>query len=174
MLVGLLVAGYLVALGTTPAGEGLRLLGHLAHAHGAPVPAAPAYRPDPATVGLSVLPTLRTPAHGGHARHTRSGPDHEARPERRPSPSGRVVRARTDAPSGGDGHRHGDTVHSHETPALPAPAVLVRVSVDTHRLPDTARVPAPPPRADAPVAGGVAALQSVNGSVDTPPPIRRG
>ncbi len=171
-LVGLVLVGYLVALGTTPAGEGLRLLGHLAHAHGAAPVAAPAYRADPATVGLPVLPTLRASAahaHGDGERHTHA-------PTPRPTTTGRVVRARAETPAatGGDLHRHGATVHAHDTQAPAAPVVPVRVSVDTHRLPDATHVPAPPFRADAPATGDTAQLRSVDGSVDTPPPIGRG
>lgn len=178
-----MLAGYLVALGTTPAGQGLHLLGHLATAHRAAPVAAPTYRPEPASVGLPVLTTLRAPAaphrhEAGRARtHDADGGHH----------TGPVVRAAFhghDAPDAGEPdvgeadagapHRHGDTVHTHETQAPTAPVVLVRVPVDTHRLPDATRVPAPPSRADAPGEGGLAVLRSVDGSVETPPPIGRG
>ena len=179
-VVGLVLAGYLVALGTTPAGQGLHLLGHLATAHNSVPLAAPVYRPEPASVGLPVLTTLRRPAaphrHGtGHA-HTH-GADRTAR-----HPSDHVVRAVHvhDAPevpgetSTSRRHRHGDTVHTHETQAPVAPVVPVRVSVDTHQLPEPTPLPSPLSQDAAAGSVPVAALQSINGSVETPPPIARG
>jgi hypothetical protein len=168
VLVGLVVAGYLVALGTTPAREGLHVLGALAQ--GAAPPAAPAYRPDPAAVGLPVLPTLRASAtQDGDGRSTHA-PEHAGPQEPRTASTGHVVRARAETPSPPEG----ETVDTQETQAPPAPIVPVRVSVDTHRLPDATRVPAPPSLADAPATGDTARLRSVDGSVDTPPPIGRG
>lgn len=169
-IVGLVLAGYLAALGTTPAGSGLRLLGHLAHAHG-DAPPAPAYRPDPADARRPVLPTLReaTPVHthGDAAphRHRPGARTHGARP------AAPVVRAVAPVD---DAHRHGDTVHSHTTDesAPPVPAVLA--SVDTHRMPDVARVPPPPPARDAPRVTPVPTAGTGEPPVETPPPRGRG
>ena len=176
MVAVLVVGGYLMALGSTSSGQGWRLLSHLVSAHGA-VPPAPVLVPE-ADVGLApVLRTLRPSERhsheGGHAHS--HGPTRDDHAHDGPVPFGepvRTVRARTeDVPEGV--HEHDGTLHSHDAPAPETP-VVVTVSLDRHHLPTPVRVPRPPPPCDADLGDPRAAHPSVDLSVETPPPIRRG
>ena len=168
-----MLAGYLAAWGGTAAGHGWRLAPHIALEH-AGVPTLP----DVVAGGQAhrVLPTLRptgTHAHGGH-KHTHGGHAHShesefARPAGGAFPAGRAAQAHDDHPL----HEHDGVFHSHDAPT-PAPAVAATVALDKHRLPTTPDVPAPPASTLADLGDGAGPPESIDSSVETPPPIRRG
>ncbi len=167
LLVVLVLAGYAVALGTTASGQGLKLLPHLALDHVSTAPTVPHLVGD-VEGDRDVLRTLRPKAHahGGH-EDQHHGHHHSAEPVRE------TVHVRATPPEVRGLPEHDGTVHSHEPPPDERPLVIP-VSLDKHRLPATPGVPAPA------VAllhlDGVrpAPLASVDSSVETPPPIRRG
>ena len=121
-LAAAVLAGYLVGVAATPAGQGLRLLAHLADAHAAPTLAAPALVADAPTDVLPALSTLRPRAHrhgGGAAHH--HGPHAEA-PHGGLSLRHRAAPVRVEGPAHGDAdgvHEHGGVLHSH-TPRPPS------------------------------------------------------
>lgn len=187
------LAGYLVALGGTSAGQGWGLLHHLASAHAGRT--APTILPVTLPGTLLAIPTLRPFAASHSAPRHRPEPDdaHHAHPHGHAhtpgsdapeaTPPHRAVRTAHahnspprpggETPDTGRFHRHGPLVHTHGAPAPEPPLVVVRRALDTHRLPEVPRLPAPPSR-EAPEAGPAARPSSVDGSVETPPPIARG
>lgn len=176
----LVLAGYLAALAATPTGQGLGLLGHLAAEHGPAPLAAPALVVGTEAAGPAVLPTLReVHRHGDGPVHSHDDPGDAARHRHRPAPVLVLAtppaqrEARAGWLGGADLHEHDGVVHSH-APAPPEPAVVQAVSLDKHRLPEAARVPAPPTSTAAAAGRGGVGLSSVSLSVETPPPIGRG
>lgn len=171
----LVVAGYLLALGGTSSGQGWRLLSHLASAHADTSP-APSLVPE---VDASLAPVLRTlrPRHHSHGRghghrHETEADEHTHDDPVRFGQPVRTVRANARDVTEGV-HEHDGVFHSHDAPAPETP-VVVPVSLDQHRLPTPLPVPLPPPPRDADLGDPRAALPSVDLSVETPPPIRRG
>ena len=163
VLVALVLAGYAVALGTTASGEGLKLIPHLALEHAPTAPAAP-HLVGEEEGDRDVLRTLRPNAHGGH-RH--DGRPHGAEPVRE------TVYVLATTPSARGLHEHDGAFHRHE-PTPDDKAALVTVSLDKHRLPATPAVPAPPVAVVHLDGERPGAPASVEPSVETPPPIRRG
>ncbi len=160
--------GYLLALGSTSAGQGWQLAPHLALGHtgaGPPqlVEAAPAH---------VVLPTLRLEqgehVHGGgHAGHHHEHAGGHVHPPEAPEHS--ETEAQGVRQSGR--HRHGDRVHDHQPPPE-RPAAPV-VALDKHHPPAAQAVPAPL-AASVTAATGDDAGASRSLTVETPPPVGRG
>lgn len=167
------LAGYLAALGGTAAGHGWKLVSHLALHHAGPMPVAPTLYSADGQKGGRALTTLRPTAphtHGGvtHAH----GQEHTGHEPLSTLFSGRHT-AQPEAAGDPGLHRHDGVLHSHEAPP-PEPAVVVTVSLDKHRLPAAAAVPAPLAVTLADLGEGIGAPESVDPSVETPPPIGRG
>lgn len=167
----LVVAGYLAALGaTTTAGQGLRLLPHLALDHTQSAPSRPGLVEDERG-DHPVLTTLRereTHRHG-RAAHTH---EHDGGLEAPPDLFPEHGAIRTEGRDDGL-HEHDGVFHSHDAPP-PEPAVVLVVSLDQHHVPTAPAVPAPEVWG---LDGGLEAhgsLHSVDLSVETPPPIGRG
>ena len=159
-VVAFVLVGYVLVLGTTASGEGLKLIPHLAQEH------APTALHAPHLVGdvegeRGVLRTLRpeAPTHDDHAHEAALAP--------------RTVRVLATPLEALGLHTHDGRLHRHDAPPDES-RVIVTVSLDKHRLPATPAVPAPVVSAHAPSAGPALALSSVDLSVETPPPIRRG
>ena len=169
-LVALVLAGYLAALGATASGRGLALGTHLVLAHGERAPATPGLVGE-ATVGGDVLTTLRPDVTHRHGDHVHSHePDGET-PAPALFPERGAVRVSTEAEPGA--HEHDGRFHRHDAPPR-EPRLVLTVSLDKHRLPPVAAVPAPPALQLADLGGPEGALDSVDLSVETPPPLRRG
>ncbi len=173
------LVGYLAAWGGTAAGHGWRLAPHLALEHARPpAPAAPHVVGDVAP-GAHVLPTLRPEerhTHGGRSHGHKHGEERHERDEAQglaPAPDVFPAGQTVLAEANGGLHEHDGVTHSHDEPPS-VPAVLVTVSLDKHRLPATSAVPAPPALAVAAFGDDAEALESIDLSVETPPPIRRG
>ncbi|PAP75501.1 hypothetical protein [Rubrivirga marina] len=161
-LVALVVAGYVLALGTTASGEGLKLLPHLALEHAPTAPAAPHLVGDQEG-DRDVLRTLRPKAHAHDDHKHRHASD----------PVRETIHVLATPPEARGLHEHEGAVHRHDT-APTEQHVVVTVSLDKHRLPATPGVPAPAVAA-VPLGGErMAPPASVDPSVETPPPIRRG
>ena len=158
-LVAFVLVGYVLVLGTTASGEGLKLIPHLALEH------APTALHAPHLVGdvegeRDVLRTLRPEAPAPDAPpHAAGGP--------------RTVRVLATPLEALGLHVHGGRLHRHDAPP-DAPRTIVTVSLDKHRLPAAPAVPAPVVSSHTASAGPSPALSSVDLSVETPPPIRRG
>ncbi len=167
VLVALVLAGYALALGTTASGEGLKLIPHLALDHAPTAPAAP-HLVGEEEGARDVLRTLRPKAHvhDGH-EHRHDGHPHGAEPVRE------TIYVLATPPEARGLHEHDGAFHSHG-PTPDDRAALVTVSLDKHRLPATPAVPAPVLAAIRLDGERPAPPASVDPSVETPPPIRRG
>ena len=178
------LAGYLGALSTTPAGRGLTLLPHVATSHAGGHLSAPRLL-APTPRASEVLPTLRPSAAQGHDHphghthhhgaepHTHADPSHGVAEAHRPGALDlRPAWIEIEAPEDGL-HRHGDTVHSHDAPT-PEPEPSVVLSLDSHRVPDPAAVPVPPVHPAARLGAPTEVVEVVGLSVEIPPPIGRG
>jgi hypothetical protein len=161
-LVALVLAGYAVALGTTASGEGLKLIPHLALEHAPTTPAAPHLMGEEAG-DRDVLRTLRPEA------HTHGGQEHRHDAD----PARETIYVLATPPATRGLHEHDGAFHSHETPPDDR-AALVTVSLDKHRLPATPAVPAPAVAVIRLDDERPAPPDSVEPSVETPPPIGRG
>lgn len=156
--------GYISVLAASPTGHGLRLLGHLVRSH--------------SVVSAMALSAER----GAFERHDEAGEDgvspgpshshrgvvhtHSSR-----SPSARSGQSAQKGHRGsGDVHEHDGIVHSHEAPP-PAPAVVMTVSLDKHRLPDADQVEALRPSLEEIVEASEERGLSAEIGVETPPPI---
>jgi hypothetical protein len=168
--VGVVLLGYLGVLLGTSAGQGWRLLSHVATERHATFD-APRLQSEPLLAPAPGMTTLRTAPggahpHGAHThRHADSG---SALPQ-----AGRQVRTDAgarQAPRGETFHAHGGEVHSHDLPP-PSEAPAAVHTLDQHRLPLPAAVPAPLVTvASAPGAPAEARYGSASPSVETPPP----
>lgn len=175
-LVGLVVAGYALALGATASGEGLALIPHLILAHDALALPPPTVGQEPQAD--KVIPTLRPDSHThGEGRHTHQhGSDahaHDDAAEAAPPAAWQTLRAEASERDAG-WHTHGDEAHRHLSPEPdPGPESVLAFSLDEHRLP-TALVPSPPPVTAADRSDPTETIASHEASVETPPPIARG
>lgn len=169
--VGAVLVGYLGVLLGTSVGQGWALLAHVAATPHTAFEAPRLQTPSAAAPALGST-TLRTNTHGAHRHHHAPASSHPN--------AGRTVRTADpvhDAPEAevpAGLHAHGGVLHSHDLPA-PDPAPVVVHTLDQHRLPLPASVPAPDGRAVAdPTGAPPSRLVSVVPSVETPPPIGRG
>ena len=162
--VGLALLGYISVLAASPAGHGLRLLGHLVQSHSV-------VSVHPSAVAEfdhhhQARPESPRHAHGHDGiEHAHASHSHETRSE------GDLV-LQDESPLPGDVHEHNGVAHSHSAPPPEPPRVLT-VSLDEHRLPDATPMTSPSPPLEEALGAREMALISIEGTVETPPPLGR-
>ncbi|MEM1057150.1 MAG: hypothetical protein AAGI52_16650 [Bacteroidota bacterium] len=171
--VGAVLLGYLGVLLGTSAGQGWRLLAHLAtETHAvmeAPRLQAPALHAPTGLAPAMGMTTLRAPAHS-HGAHTHGDHTHRhgsAHPE-----AHRTVRT-SGSPHGtpeADGfHAHDGVLHSHDLPP-PTETPVVILTLDHHQVPTPVRLTPPPVGDTARLGSALGSIASAQHSVETPPP----